>query len=66
MGVFVHVAVLMVTPMHGDPFQEWAFHCHRAKDGQHKLDHLICFKGSVSKQPVVADGNTYGREDVHS
>ena len=66
MGVFVCIAMLVVAPMHGDPFQERALDGHRAKDGQYKLDHPICFKGSVSKQPVVADGDTYGRQHVHS
>jgi hypothetical protein len=49
MGVFVHVAVLVVTSMYGDPFQERALDGHRAEDGQYKLDHPVGFKGSVSK-----------------
>ena len=65
MGVFVRVAVLVVTPMHGDPFQERAFDRHRAEDGQYKLDHPIGFKGPVGKQSVVADGDSDGRQHVH-
>ena len=41
------VAVLVVTPMHGDPFQERPLDGHRAEDGQHKLDRPIGFKGPV-------------------
>ena len=65
MGVFVRVAVLVVTPMHGDPFQERALDGHRAEDGQYKLDHPIGFEGPVGKQSMVADGDSHGRQRIH-
>jgi hypothetical protein len=66
MGIPGCVAVLVVAPMHGDPLQERALDGHRAENGQHKLDDSIGFKGSVGKQSVVADGDSDGRQYIHS
>ena len=65
MGVFARVAVLVVAPMHRDPFQERPLDGHRAEDGQYKLDYSVGFKGAVGKQSVVADGYPHGRQYIH-
>ena len=61
----MRVAVLVMTPMYGDPFQKRALHGHRTPNGQYKLDHPVGFKCAVGKQSVVADGDSHGREHVH-
>src|SRR4029078_11788489 len=66
MGIFVRVAVLVMTPMHGDPFQKRALNRHRAKYGQYKLDNTIRFERAVGKQSMVADGDSHGCQRVHS
>jgi hypothetical protein len=66
MRVARRVGVLVVAAVLGDPHQERPLDRHRAEDGEHELHHDIGLEGTVDKQPVVADRDPQGGQDVEN
>ncbi len=56
----------VVPPVQGDPLQERPLDRHRAEDGQDDLDDRVGLEGPVGEQPVEADGDAQGSQDVQA
>ena len=60
------VAVLVMPAMNRDPLQHRPLDCHRTEGGQNESDNGVGLETAVREQPVKADRNPEGGEDVHA
>ena len=63
-GIAGGVAELVVPAVLRHPGQQRALDGHRAEAGQDELDHWIGLERAVGKQPMKADRDPHGREEV--
>ena len=60
------VAVLMVTPMCGDPSKDRSLDSHRPQRRQDGNHWFGCLEAAVSEEAVVANGDPDGGSKIHA
>ncbi len=65
-GVLGIVTVLVMAPVHRNPFQDRSLHRHRTKYGRNKADGTGRLEGAMGKQAMEANRDSDRRQQIYA